>query len=148
MSQQSHFLSYTRDSMRADDMLQDLFLKVLRLDFIAPSTAKHLLFHSASNLITDDMRRCNRWRNVQSTLMEQECSYEPTRVYDDIDRRTLCNIIDMKMDSMPQKRTRAFQLWRDGKEIALKLNISSRTAECHIYKATKELKQCLNRAVI
>lgn len=39
-----YLLSYTHDVMAAEDMLQDLFIKVMSLDVISEETARSLLF--------------------------------------------------------------------------------------------------------
>lgn len=146
-----YFLSYTHDKMRADDMLQDLFLKMLRLDFINEVTSKHLLFFAAANLIKDDIRKHVRMHNVQKSLMLNENLVDEGLIYDRMDKQILYKMIEVKTNSMPRKRAIAFRLWSDGcsfKEISIMLNISSRTAESHIYKATKDLKIFMNRAVV
>ena len=38
-----YLVSYTHDVMAAEDMLQDLFIKVMSLDVISEDTAKNLL---------------------------------------------------------------------------------------------------------
>ena len=51
-----YLLSYTHDVMAAEDMLQDLFIKVMSLDIISLDTAKNLLLVMAMRMIIDDAR--------------------------------------------------------------------------------------------
>ena len=51
-----YFLSYTHDVMAAEDMLQDLFVKVMSLDIISLNTAKNLLLVMAKRMIVDNAR--------------------------------------------------------------------------------------------
>lgn len=51
-----YLLSYTHDEMAAEDMLQDLFIKVMSLEVITLETAKNLLLVMAKRMIIDDAR--------------------------------------------------------------------------------------------
>ena len=51
-----YLVSYTHDVMAAEDMLQDLFIKVMSLDVISEDTAKNLLLVMAKRMIIDDAR--------------------------------------------------------------------------------------------
>lgn len=51
-----YLVSYTHDVMAAEDMLQDLFIKVMSLDVISENTAKNLIFVMAKRMIIDDAR--------------------------------------------------------------------------------------------
>lgn len=48
-----YLLSYTHDLMKAEDMLHDLFIKVMQLDLITAGTARNLLLTMARRMILD-----------------------------------------------------------------------------------------------
>ena len=63
-----YLLSYTHDVMAAEDMLQDLFLKVMSLDIISLDTAKSLLLVMAKRMIIDDARHKAYVRESQQNI--------------------------------------------------------------------------------
>ena len=51
-----YFVSQFHDVMLAEDMLQDLFLKLMKKDLISDQTAKNLLFVIARRMVIDRIR--------------------------------------------------------------------------------------------
>ena len=64
-----YLVSYTHDVMAAEDMLQDLFIKVMSLDVISEETAKNLLLVMAKRMIIDDARHKAFVRETEKQLM-------------------------------------------------------------------------------
>ena len=140
-----YFVVYTHDSMSADDMLHDLFVKVLRLDVIEPTVAKHLLFRGARRIILDDIRHKRYVKEYQNYVRCHYGEVETSHIYDEIDNRTFLQMEERRLLSMPQKRAAVYRLWRSSEytfqEISDQLNISRRTAEAHVYTAVKDMKE-------
>lgn len=146
-----YFLSYTHDEMTADDMVQDLFVKVLRLDLIEDNSAKHLLFCAARRIVLDDARHkkyvCESRQYFRSNMHEAEtCT-----IYDELERQQLVALEERQLQKMPRKRVQVYRMWRSGemtfKEISEQLNISQRTAEAHVYLAVKEMKEYFRKVI-
>ncbi|MBP1540967.1 MAG: sigma-70 family RNA polymerase sigma factor [Prevotella sp.] len=146
-----YFLSYTHDNMTADDMVQDVFIKVLRLDIIEEVSAKHLLFCAARRIMLDDARHkkyvCEARQYFRNNLSEvQNCT-----IYDELETRQFIEFEERHLLSMPAKRAQVYRLWRSGefsfKEIGQQLSISQRTAEAHVYLAVKELKEYFRKVI-
>lgn len=145
-----YFLAYTHNEMEAEDLVHNLFMKLMRVDLIVESTVRHLLFTTAHRMIIDDVRHKYYVRQAEIRMkngMELAC---PTDVYDKMERDQLLALEERKLNTMPKKRANAYRLWREEKsmqEIAAALNISRRTAEAHVYHATCEMKEFFRKAV-
>lgn len=146
-----YFLNYTHDEMAAEDMLQDLFMKMLRIDFIDENSAKHLLYCVARRIIIDDARHKKYiyeshqyFRNVMNEC--QTCT-----IYDELDQQLLFEFEERRLLRMPTKRAKVYRLWRTGecsfKEIGLRFSISQRTAVTHVYLAVKEMKDFFSKVI-
>lgn len=146
-----YFVAYTHDSMSADDMLHDLFVKVLRLDMIEPTVVKHLLFRVARRIILDDIRHKYYVREYQKYARCHFGEAETSHIYDEIDNRTFLQMEERRLQAMPQKRAAVYRLWRSSEytfqEISEQLNISRRTAETHVYTAVKDMKEFFRKIV-
>lgn len=146
-----YFVVYTHDSMSADDMLHDLFVKVLRLDVIEPTIVKHLLFRIARRIILDDIRHKCYVREYQKYVHCHYSEAETSHISEEIDNRTFLQMEERRLLSMPQKRAAVYRLWRSNEytfqEISEQLNISRRTAETHVYTAVKDMKEFFRKSV-
>jgi|GEM_PF-1082083 RNA polymerase sigma-70 factor (ECF subfamily) len=143
-----YFVSYTHDMMAAEDMVQNLFVKVMDLDVIVMETAGNILFTMAHNMVIDDVRHKAYVRQAHERLydrMERQTTAEVRRV----EQRDLLQLADRRLGQMSDKRARVFRMFRyDGlsaKEIAQELNINVRTVETDIYLSTKDVKTYLRK---
>lgn len=145
-----YFMSYTHDAMAAEDMLQDLFMKLLSLDVISEETALNLVFVMAKRMIVDAARHKSfirkQEKDIAHTLSYYEDSVARKVEYDELVcmERTFLN-------QMPAKRAHVYSLYRhdalSADEIALKLGISKRTVEAHIYLSTKEMRRKMESVI-
>lgn len=146
-----YFLSYTHDMMQAEDMLQELFLKVLGLDVIVGETIRNLLIVMAHRMIIDDARHKAYARLRERQLRESLSWYESGSVYRKIERDEIARFEHEKLLSMAPKRARVYHLFHHremtAREIAGLLNLSQRTVEAHIYLSNKEMKQYLRNII-
>ena len=145
-----YFLTYTHNEMDAEDMVQTLFIKIMRIDLIVEDTVRHLLFTTAHRMIIDDVRHQYHVRQAELRLKNGMELISPTTVYDMMERQQILALEERRLQSMPKKRAAVYRLWREEKsmkEIAETLNISIRTAETHVYHATCEMKEYIRKAM-
>ena len=145
-----YFLAYTHNEMEAEDFVHNLFMKLMRIDLIIESTARHLLFTTAHRMIIDDVRHQYYVRQAEIRMKNGMDLSSPADVYDKMERDQLLALEERKLNMMPKKRAAAYRLWREEKsmkEIAEALNISRRTAEAHVYHATCDMKEFFRKAV-
>lgn len=138
-----YLLSYTRDMMKAEDMLHDLFMKVMQIDLITPGTARSLLIMVARRMIIDDARHIAFVRRQTENI---KCSME----YMDHPGSTMAEVHDLmqleeaRLQAMAKKRACVYRLYRHegmtADEIAAELSLSKRTVESHIYLSTREIR--------
>ncbi|MGN0281783.1 MAG: sigma-70 family RNA polymerase sigma factor [Prevotella sp.] len=146
----AYCLCYTHNEMDAEDMVHDVFLKLLGLDIINESTAKHLIFTIARRMIVDDVRHHRRVKMAEQYLRQctdiADCYY----IYDKMDCDYILHLQEQCLNSMPAKRAQVFRMWRDetgSKEIAGQLNISKRTVEAHVYQALRQIREYVHKAI-
>lgn len=146
-----YFLGYTHDEMAAEDMLQDLFFKILRIDLIEENSAKHLLYCIARRIIIDDSRHKKYIYVSRQYFHNLKNEYQTCTIYDELDQKLLLELEEHRLLHMPTKRAKVYRLWRTGelsfKEIGQRLSISQRTAETHVYLAVKEMKDFFNKVI-
>ena len=147
----TYFMSYTHDCMTAEDMLHDLFLKLMKLDVITLATAKSLLFVMASRMITDHARHRAYVREYQKYARVENSYIETSNIESRIDGRRLRRLeseclAEMKESSAAIYRMK-FHEERSAKEIALLLGMNQRTVEGHIYQLRKLMRQRLAAAL-
>ncbi len=146
-----YLLSYTHDEMAAEDMLQDLFIKVMSLEVITLETAKNLLLVMAKRMIIDDARHKAFVRESSRDMASDIASrYEQSPAVR-VEAKDLLQFESLKLANMPKKRANIYKMYKHDEvsadEIALQLNLSKRTVETHIYLSTKEMKQYLRKII-
>lgn len=141
-----YFVSYIHDLMAAEDMLHDLFEKLMRLDIINEATAHSLIFIMARHIVVNDARRKAFARRSECRMREQLASYDDSLVRR-VEARELLALGHAKLEAMPAKRAEVYRLYRHQElpagEIARQLSLSKRTVEAHIYNATREIRSYL-----
>ena len=146
-----YLLSYTHDVMAAEDMLQDLFIKVMSLDIINLETSKNLLLVMAKRMIIDDARHK---AFVRESSHDIACcvalGYEQSPAVR-VEARDMLQFESLRLANMPKKRANIYKMYRHDEisadEIARQLNISKRTVEAHIYLSTREMKEYLRKII-
>lgn len=146
-----YIVSYTKDTMDAEDMLHDLFIKLLSIDIINPATVKNLLFVMARRMIIDDaLHRAFVRRSIEG--------YRRTKSMDDgdalsrrVEAADIVSLVDRKLAAMPPRRARIYMMYKhcdmSAKDIAENLNISRRTVEAHIYASNLEMRSYLRKII-
>lgn len=146
-----YLVSYTHDVMAAEDMIQDLFVKIMSLDVISDDTAKNLLFVMAKRMIIDDARHRAFVRKTEMQMMYTVCSMDDNLVVRRIEAADILSFERKRLAEMPTKRAYIYKMYKhDGMttdEIVKKLGLSKRTVETHIYLSTKEMKSYLRKII-
>lgn len=146
-----YLVSYTHDVMAAEDMLQDLFVKVMSLDVISDETAKSLLFVMAKRMIIDDARHKAFVRESEKQLSHTMSGMEDHSMAHRIEAADILSFERRHLAEMPVKRANIYKMYKhDGMttdEIVEKLNLSKRTVETHIYHSTKDMKAYLRKII-
>ncbi len=143
----AYLTAYTHDVMEAEDMLQELFVKVLSLDVITEATAKSLLLVMTRRMITDDARHKAFLHRAEKGLAYSVSQFDSYSVVHKLEAdEVICKVRSI-VSSMPAKRAEIYEMYRrDGftaQEIAERLNISRRTVETHVYLASRTVRRRL-----
>lgn len=139
-----YFLSYLHNEMDADDMLQNVFVRIMNVDVIDNTTAKSLLFTTAHRMVIDELRHRACVKQATSDYLHSAslCESGPARR---VEATNLLSLVEKRINEMPAQRARIFSMYRidemKAKEIAQKAGLSQRTVEHHIYMATQEIRQ-------
>lgn len=146
-----YLLSYTYDVMAAEDMLQDLFVKVMSVDVITDETAKNLLVVMAKRMIIDDARHKAFVRETEKQLVYSMSSMDTSSVASRIEAADILSFEQKHLAEMPAKRAAIYKMYKHEDmttdEIVEKLQLSKRTVETHIYLSTKEMKSYLRKII-
>lgn len=138
-------LSYLKNENDAEELLQEVFLKLweFRADLDSSRNIKSFLFKICINLIYDFMRR----KNIEQAYLAYSGEHNPSStdhtwhevIYNDM----LSNLKNL-IDGMPEQRKQIFRMSKEegltNDEIARQLNLSKRTVENQLYRAISFLK--------
>lgn len=146
-----YLMSYTHDVMAAEDMLQNLFMKVMSLDVISEESAKNLLFVMAKRMIIDDARHKAFVRESEKQLALSMSDMEDHSMAHRIEAADILSFEQRHLAEMPTKRANIYKMYKhEGMttdEIVEKLQLSKRTVETHIYHSTKDMKAYLRKII-
>lgn len=145
------FVNYTHDMMTAEDMTHDLYIKIMALDIIRPETAKNLLLFTARRMIIDEVRHRSFVRSVEDRILYESDHADNHQLMHHIETRNLEELEVGHLRKMPRKRSEVYQLWRmndlSTEEIAIRLHLSKRTVESHIYHSVKDMRDYFRHIV-
>ncbi len=139
----------TRSLEMSEDLVQETFLRLWDgRDRLRPTDRlETYVFRTASNLLTDTLRRDERHRELQAANVKPEVS--ATTSSDSAESKRLAQIVDHIVATLPDASRTAFALSRyeelTHKEIAEVMDISVKTVEKHISKALQVLKTELEK---
>ncbi|MFC1397952.1 RNA polymerase sigma factor [Acinetobacter lactucae] len=135
-------LKQTKSTQTAQDLTQDLFLKVKKLSNTFPSNddARNYLIRIAINAAKDHVRGERRRQQLLQGSIELFENYQPSNLIEDnYILEEQINIIDSSLKELPEKYRQILYLSRiEGythAEIAEKLSISKSAVEKYIMKA-------------
>lgn len=142
-----HFsLSYLKNGSDAEELVQDVFLKVWEKREIldASKNVKAYIFKIAVNSIYDFIRR----KNIESAFnnfAQVNFNKSSNDTWDTVIFEEMQTTLNELVAQMPEQRRKVFRLSKikglTNDEIAKKLNISKRTVENQLYRAISFLKE-------
>lgn len=142
-------LSYLKSEQDAEELVQDVFLKIWerREKLDSTKNLKSFIFKIAVNSIYDFIRRKNIEHAFQDFACAQENTQTDTTWHTVIWEEMLANL-DELVKQMPEQRRKIFRMSREkglsNDEIAKELNLSKRTVENQLYRAIAFLKKHFN----
>ena len=141
-------LSYLKNEADAEELVQDVFLKIWEKREILDSSQniKAYIFKIAVNTIYDFIRR----KNIESAFNDfakVNFNKSSNDTWDTIIYEEMQVTLNELITKMPEQRRRIFRLSKTkgltNDEIAKKLNLSKRTVENQLYRAILFLKEHL-----
>jgi RNA polymerase sigma factor (sigma-70 family) len=145
------FAAKLRSVSEAEDLVQDLFLKVQTLgDLQVEGDGSALLYRMASNLMLDRLRsqarasaRDGGWRNLQGAVLgDQQVADVPSAEAVVAGRQRL-RLMIATLDTLPPQVARAFKLHKleglSHAETAAAMGVSRSSVEKHVSAALKAL---------
>ena len=146
-----YLVSYTHDVMAAEDMLQDLFIKVMSLDLISEETARNLLFAMTKRMIIDDARHKAFVRESEKQMACSMSFMDNDSVARRVEAADILSFEHKHLEKMPAKRAAIYKMYKHEEmttnEIVEKLQLSKRTVETHIYLSTKDMRSYLRKII-
>ncbi len=145
------FAARLRSVAEAEDLIQDLFLKVQALgDLEVEGDGSALLFRMANNLMLDRLRSQTRagardegWRSLQVTTLGDQQAVDAPSAEDVVTGRQRLNVMMATLKTLPAPIARAFTLHKlqglSHAETAAEMGVSRSSIEKHVSAALKAL---------
>ena len=133
-----------------DDILQEIFLKIWqnRKKIKQAQTFDSFIFTITKNLLLNELRSYLADQRRRQLIFERSVS-EEYQLLEQIEYSELQKQIEQIISSLPPQQREVYQMSRteglSHKEIAQKLNISTKTVEYHISQSIKTLKKRLQQ---
>lgn len=145
------FAARLRSVAEAEDLIQDLFLKVQALgELEVEGDGSALLFRMANNLMLDRLRSQTRagardesWRGLQTTTLGDQSVADAPSAEDVVVGRQRLKAIMVALETLPAQTARAFTLHKleglSHAETAAAMGVSRSAIEKHVSAALKAL---------
>ena len=140
-----------KDRQSCEDIIQELFIKLwdCRAEVQISVSLKAYLYASVRYGVYRQIKTGSVRSEIFDDLIER--LHTPT-AYGSIEHKELLLQIDRVIDTLPDKCREVYKLSREEclshKQIAMQLNISTKTVENHLTKALRELRGSLGAAFI
>ena len=138
--------SFLKLEQGIDDILQEVFIRIWqnRKNIKDPATFSSYIFTIARNLLLNELRSRLNHRNLKDEVRKLSIAPEYAG-FDDVQYRDLNSRVCELVGELPDRQKEIFVLSRteglSHKEIAHKLQITTKTVEYHISLAIKYIKQ-------
>lgn len=146
-------LSYLKNASDAEELLQEVFLKLweVRSSLDSSKNIRSFLFKICINLIYDFIRR----KNIEQVYLDYSGRNSPSsgdNTWHEVIYNDMLSNLQQLIAKMPEQRQRIFRLSKEdgfsNEEIADQLNLSKRTVENQLYRAVSFLKEKINTGSI
>ena len=146
-------LSYLKNESDAEELLQEVFLKLweVRFNLDGSKNIRSFLFRICINLIYDFIRR----KNIEQVYLDYSGRNSPSsgdNTWHEVIYNDMLSNLQQLIAKMPEQRQRIFRLSKEdglsNEEIADQLNLSRRTVENQLYRAVSFLKEKINTGSI
>lgn len=135
----------------AQDIMQDVFLRLLDCQVICQATVQNLIFTIANNLVIDRLRRLYKGQQVQADTYYTDSLKTVVRPDQELDAKDLAQMELSLVARLSPATARVYQMTRFQElsidEIAESLSLSRRTVECHQFKSRKFVREQLRMAL-
>ena len=137
--------SFLKLEQGIDDILQEVFIRIWqnRKNIKDPNTFNAYIFTITRNLLLNELRSRLNHKNLKDEIQKLSTAQEYSSI-EQHDCNELENIVDKVIGELPKRQKEIFILSRSEglshKEIANKLQITTKTVEYHISLAIKSLK--------
>ena len=148
-----HLYDFSRSFLKLeqgiDDILQEVFIRIWqnRKNIKDPASFNAYIFTITKNLLLNELRSHLNHKNLKEEIRKLSTAQEYSNV-DHTQYKELKNRVDELIGRLPERQKEIFVLSRSEglshKEIAKKLQITTKTVEYHISLAIKSLKTNLN----
>jgi len=147
-----YFLKYTRDMMKAEDMCQDLFVKLFDYQtMIISETAKSFVFTIARRMIIDDARHQEFVRRSYEKYSYNKVAEKYWQEGETMEYKELKAMEQRQVDALPKQMRKIYCKTRfeekSSMELAEELNLSKRTVEYHLFIARKRVRSGMRDAM-
>jgi RNA polymerase sigma-70 factor (ECF subfamily) len=142
--------SFLKQDDGIEDILQVVFVKIWnnRANIRSTGTFNPFIFAITRNLLLNDLRRKLNNQKVKDEIYMLSVSGE-FQSHEQLEYSELKETVEKIVSNLPEKQREVFILSRheglSHKEIAEKLNISTKTVEYHIHQSTNTIKEKLNQ---
>lgn len=135
----------------AEDLVQDVFLRLMEYDkIINKDSVKYLIFTIAQNIINDYLRREYKSKEILNYLTE--LSYDSNS---DIESLIIAEDLSihekLKLSTLPPQRRNIYILRRfygkSSSEIASKLCLSKKTVDNHLLISRREVREYMKQCI-
>lgn len=140
-----------KDADEAQDIMQDVFLRLLDCQIICEATIQNLIFTIANNLVIDRLRRHYKGQEVQSVAYDMAIQKSVVRPDQELDAKDIAQMELNLVAQLSPATARVYEMTRFQElsidEIAQSLSLSRRTVECHQFKSRKFVREQLRMAL-
>jgi len=134
----------------ASEILQEAFIRIWknRQNINPEQSFRSYLFRIAENLVYDFFRKAARDRKLAAALINRACD-EYSHVEETFCNKEHLQLLQDVINTLPTKRRQVFQLVkieeRSYEEVSELLRVSTSTINDHVVKATKSIREKLER---
>lgn len=135
----------------AEDLAHDVFVRLMDYKkMLCPDTVKFFIHTIARNLVTDYLRRHYKKQEITSYMYDHTVTYT-NETESQIIANDLSNLEKHKLQMLPDQRRKVYVMNRFQEqsisEISLKLNITQRTVENHLFAGRKEIRKYIRACI-